>query len=131
MDANGDIDDDGEAESVSVDHYFRLVKGKDDVASGANFYIYDNTGTDDVLDAITVKGKTSPDHTVNVLLAGLQDPPAQVEPTNEEADLGDITDDITWASETISVTPTVDEDATFVVTTNIGTDDCANDESLG
>ena len=90
------------------------------MASRANFFVFDNTGDDDGLDGISVKGRTSIDDAENKALA------ATVSPSGQSANgMNDISAArapvITWASETIDVTPSVDDDASFVVETDIGT----------
>ena len=118
LDADGDIDDDGDVQSQ--ENYVKIVEGKLDVASRANFFVFDNTGDDDGLDGVSVTGKTSIDDAANKALA------ATVSPSGQSANgMNDISAArapvITWASETIDVTPSVDDDASFVVETDIGT----------
>ena len=119
LDDDGDIDDDGDVPSQA--NYVKIVEGKLDVASRANFFVFDNTGDDDRLDSISVTGKTSIDDVENKALAATVTSITQH--TDGETDISGATAPvITWASETIDVTPTVDADASFVVRTNIGTD---------
>jgi hypothetical protein len=118
LDADGDIDDDGDVQSQ--ENYVKIVEGKLDVASRANFFVFDNTGDDDGLDGISVTGKTSIDDAANKALAATVSPIAQAGGgmTDISAATAPV---ITWASETIDVTPSVDDDASFVVETDIGT----------
>ena len=91
------------------------------MASRANFYVFDNTGDDDGLDGVSVRGKTSIDDAANKALAATVSPIA-AQGMNVETDISAATAPvITWASETIDVTPSVDDDASFVVETDIGT----------
>ena len=117
LDADGDIDDDGEDQSQ--ENYVKIVEGRLDVASRANFFVFDNTGDDDGLDGVSVRGKTSIDDATNKALAatviGAQDADGETDISAARAPV------ITWASETIDVTPSVDDDASFVVETDIGT----------
>ena len=117
LDADGDIDDDGDVQSQ--ENYVKIVEGKLDVASRANFFVFDNTGDDDGLDGVSVTGRTSIDDATNKALAatviGAQDADGETDISAARAPV------ITWASETIDVTPSVDDDASFVVETDIGT----------
>ena len=89
------------------------------MASRANFFVFDNTGDDDGLDGISVTGKTSIDDATNKALAATV---TIVQTADGETDISAATAPvITWASETIDVTPSVDDDASFVVETDIGT----------
>ena len=118
LDADGDIDDDGTVQSQ--ENYVKIVEGKLDVASRANFFVFDNTGDDDGLDRISVTGKTSIDDTKTKALAATTS--TIVQTADGETDISAATPPvITWASETIDVTPSVDDDASFVVETDIGT----------
>ena len=118
LDADGDIDDDGTVQSQ--ENYVKIVEGKLDVASRANFFVFDNTGDDDGLDRISVTGKTSIDDTKNEALAATTS--TIVQTADGETDISAAAPPvITWASETIDVTPSVDDDASFVVETDIGT----------
>ena len=119
LDDDGDIDDDGEVQSQ--ENYVKIVEGRLDVASRANFFVFDNTGDDDGLDGVSVRGRTSIDDATNKALAatviGAQDAGGETDISAARAPV------ITWASETIDVTPSVDDDASFVVETDIGTAD--------
>ena len=118
LDDDGDIDDDGEVQSQ--ENYVKIVEGRLDVASRANFFVFDNTGDDDGLDGVSVRGKTSIDDAANKALAATVSPIVQA--AEGETDISAATAPvITWASETIDVTPSVDDDASFVVETDIGT----------
>ena len=118
LDADGDIDDDGADQSK--ENYVKIVEGRLDVASRANFYVFDNTGDDDGLDGISVTGQTSIDDPANKALAATASP--IVKSAEVMTDISAATAPvITWASETIDVTPSVADDASFVVETDIGT----------
>ena len=118
LDADGDIDDDGADQSK--ENYVKIVEGRLDVASRANFFVFDNTGDDDGLDGISVTGQTSIDDPANKALAATASP--IVKSAEVMTDISAATAPvITWASETIDVTPSVADDASFVVETDIGT----------
>ena len=92
------IDDDGGIESPEM--HTGLLKGRRDLASGNNFYVYDNGLDDDDdlgSDGVVIKGTTDPD----------EDP----EELTSSADV------ITWASKSVTVTPDIHKDASFVATT--------------
>ena len=92
------IDDDGGIESPEM--HTGLLKGRRDLASGNNFYLYDNgLDDDDDLDSdgVVIEGTTDPD----------EDP----------EELTSSSDVITWASKDVTVTPDIHRDATFAATT--------------
>ncbi len=98
IDDDNVIDDD--ATTASLEMHTGLLKGKRDLASGNNFYVYDNGLDDDDdlgSDGVVIKGTTDPD----------EDP----EELTSSADV------ITWASKSVTVTPDIHRDASFVATT--------------
>ena len=93
----GQIDDDASTESPEM--LTGLVKGKRDLKAGRNFYVYDNGLDDDDdlgSDGVVIKGTTDPE----------EDP---VELSDDDV--------ITWASKNVTVTPDIDNDASFAVRT--------------
>ena len=98
IDDDNVIDDD--ATTASPEMHTGLLKGRRDLASGNNFYVYDNGLDDDDdlgSDGVVIEGTTDPD----------EDP----EELTSSADV------ITWASKSVTVTPDIHRDASFAVTT--------------
>ena len=112
------IDDDGGIESPEM--HTGLLKGRRDLASGNNFYVYDNgLDDDDDLDDIEVEGTTDPDEDPEDLAASAA---IAAQGTNmATAITGMSSTPITFGSESVTVEPDVHKDATFKVTTGAGT----------
>ena len=112
------IDDDGGMESPEM--HTGLLKGKRDLASGNNFYVYDNgLDDDDDLDGIEVEGTTDPDEDPEDLAASANI--ADQGTDMATAITGVSSTPITFGSESVSVDPDIHRDATFKVTTGAGT----------
>ena len=111
IDANSKIDDD--ASEAADEEHTKLVKGERDLASGNNFYIYDGgKDDDDGLASLVVMGTQNVDDGEEAL-TGVTVPSAQ-DAGGSDA-MGSI-DAITWASESITVIPTIAAGATYTVT---------------
>ena len=112
------IDDDGGIESPEM--HTGLLKGRRDLASGNNFYVYDNgLDDDDDLDDIEVEGTTDPDEDPEDLArsAAIAAQGANM----ATAITGMRSTPITFGSESVTVEPDVHRDASFKVTTGSGT----------
>ena len=118
IDADYGIDDDGGMESPEM--HTGLLKGRRDLASGNNFYVYDN-GLDDEDDLrdIEVEGTTDPDEDPEDLAATAAI--AAQGANMATAITGVSSTPITFGSESVTVEPDVQRDATFKVTTGAGT----------
>ena len=118
VDADYRIDDDGGMESPEM--HTGLLKGRRDLASGNNFYVYDNgLDDDDDLDDIEVEGTTDPDEDPEDLAASAAI--AAQGANMATAITGVSSTPITFGSESVTVEPDVHRDATFRVTTGAGT----------
>ena len=105
--------DDDEVDNPADEERTRLVKGERDLASGNNFYIYDGgKDDDDGLASLVVMGTQNVD-IGEVALNGVAVPSAQGAGGSDA--MGSI-DAITWASESITVIPTIAAGATYTVT---------------
>ena len=118
IDADYRIDDDGGMESPEM--HTGLLKGRRDLASGNNFYVYDNgLDDDDDLGDIEVEGTTDPDEDPEDLAATAAI--AAQGANMATAITGVSSTPITFGSESVTVEPDVHRDATFKVTTGAGT----------
>ncbi len=111
------IDDDGGNESPEM--HTGLLKGKRDLASSNNFYVYDNgLDDDDDMEEIEVEGTTDPDEDPEDLAASanIADQGANM----ATAITGVRSTPITFASKSVSVEPDIHKDATFTATTGAG-----------
>ena len=96
-----------------------LLKGKRDLASSNNFYVYDNgLDDDDDMEEIEVEGTTDPDEDPEDLAASanIADQGARM----ATAITGVRSTPITFASKSVSVEPDIHRDATFTATTGAG-----------
>ena len=111
------IDDDGGIESPEM--HTGLLKGRRDLASGNNFYVYDNgLDDDDDMEEIEVEGTTDPDEDPEDLAASAN---IAAQGTNMATAITGVSrTPITFGSESVSVEPDVHKDATFKVTTGAG-----------
>ena len=111
------IDDDGGMESPEM--HTGLLKGKRDLASGNNFYVYDNgLDDDDELEDIEVEGTTDPEEDPEDLAASAAITAQGA--SMATAITGVSRTPITFASESVSVDPDIHRDATFTATTGAG-----------
>ena len=111
------IDDDGGMESLEM--HTGLLKGRRDLASGNNFYVYDNgLDDDDDMEEIEVEGTTDPDEDPEDLAtsANIADQGTNM----ATAITGMSSDAITFGSKSVSVEPDIHKDATFTATTGAG-----------
>ena len=117
IDEDDMIDDDGGMESPEM--HTGLLKGKRDLASGNNFYVYDNgLDDDDDMEEIEVEGTTDPDEDPEDLAASAN---IADQGTNmATAITGMSSDAITFGSKSVSVEPDIHKDATFTATTGAG-----------
>ena len=117
IDEDDMIDDDGGMESLEM--HTGLLKGKRDLASGNNFYVYDNgLDDDDDMEEIEVEGTTDPDEDPEDLAASAN---IADQGTNlATAITGMSSDAITFGSKSVSVEPDIHKDATFTATTGAG-----------
>ena len=112
IDDNSKIDDDASDPPAKEEHT-KLVKGERDLASGNNFYIYDGgKDDDDGLASLVVMG-TQNVNDGEEALTGVTVPSAQGAGGSDA--MGSI-DAITWASESITVIPTIAAGAKYTVT---------------
>ena len=111
------IDDDGGIESPEM--HTGLLKGKRDLASGNNFYVFDNgLDDDDDMDGIEVEGTTDPDNDPVDLAANAA---IAAQGSNAATAITGVSSTpITFGSESVTVEPDVHKDATFKVTTGAG-----------
>ena len=118
IDDDNVIDDD--VTTVSLEMHTGLLKGKRDLASGNNFYVYDNgLDDDDDMDGIEVEGTTDPEEDPEDLAASAAITAQGARMAT--AITGMSSDAITFGSKSVSVEPDVHRDATFKVTTGAGT----------
>ena len=120
VDADYGIDDDGATKSPEM--HTDLLKGRRDLASGNNFYVYDNglADADDLRD-IEVEGTTDPDEDPEDLAATAAIAAHAHGANMATAITGVSSTPITFGSESVTVEPVVHRDATFKVTTGVGT----------
>ena len=111
------IDDDGGNESPEM--HTGLLKGKRDLASSNNFYVYDNgLDDDDDMEEIEVEGTTDPDEDPEDLAASANIGAQGARMAT--AITGVRSTPITFGSKSVSVEPDIHRDATFTATTGAG-----------
>ena len=111
------IDDDGGIESPEM--HTGLLKGRRDLASGNNFYVYDNgLDDDDDMEEIEVEGTTDPDEDPEDLAASANITAQGARMAT--AITGVSSTPITFGSKSVSVEPDIHRDATFTATTGAG-----------